>query len=318
MLKSLQGRLTLLFLAFVLLVVVSVGAMLWGSEAQRQDALLINLAGRQRMLAQQMARLAFEAGAYLIWLSLLILGTVGYYLTGLNAPYFQLRQQGLDPEAARREAVKAGQEIFPSGSIKDSLLLSARIWKTWILVAIYFTSFGGFLALTAWLPTYWKSFFGVEAATAGALTAAYSLLASLIRIAGGSLSDRLGGERTSILALLVTLTGAALFTTSHNLGLSIAAELVMALGMGVTNAAVFKLVPKEVPQAVGGASGWVGGLGAFGGFAIPPILSAFVAAQGESGYAAGFLTYVILALTSLGLSFILARTSSEETVRQLA
>lgn len=62
MLKSLQARLTVLFTAFVLLVVVSVGAMMWGSEAQRQDALLINLAGRQRMLAQQMARLAFEAG----------------------------------------------------------------------------------------------------------------------------------------------------------------------------------------------------------------------------------------------------------------
>lgn len=63
MLKSLQGRLTLLFVAFVLLVVVSVGAMMWGSETQRQDALLVNLAGRQRMLVQQMARLAFEAGA---------------------------------------------------------------------------------------------------------------------------------------------------------------------------------------------------------------------------------------------------------------
>lgn len=62
MLKSLQGRLTLLFTAFGLLVVVSVGAMMWGSETQRQDALVINLAGRQRMLAQQMARLAFEAG----------------------------------------------------------------------------------------------------------------------------------------------------------------------------------------------------------------------------------------------------------------
>lgn len=62
MLKSLQGRLTLLFVAFVLLVVVSISAMLWGSETQRQDGLLINLAGRQRMLAQQMARLAFEAG----------------------------------------------------------------------------------------------------------------------------------------------------------------------------------------------------------------------------------------------------------------
>lgn len=62
MFKSLQGRLSLLFVAFVLLVVVSVSAMMWGSETQRQDALLINLAGRQRMLAQQMARLAFEAG----------------------------------------------------------------------------------------------------------------------------------------------------------------------------------------------------------------------------------------------------------------
>lgn len=61
MLKSLQARLTLLFTAFVLLVVVSVGAMLWGSEAQRQDALLINLAGRQRMLIQQMTRLVFQA-----------------------------------------------------------------------------------------------------------------------------------------------------------------------------------------------------------------------------------------------------------------
>lgn len=63
MLKSLHARLTFLFAAFVLLVVVSVGAMLWGSETQRQDALLINLAGRQRMLAQQMTRLALEADA---------------------------------------------------------------------------------------------------------------------------------------------------------------------------------------------------------------------------------------------------------------
>jgi len=59
--KSLQARMTYLFAAFVLLVVVSVAAMIWGSETQRQDAALINLAGRQRMLAQQMARLAVAA-----------------------------------------------------------------------------------------------------------------------------------------------------------------------------------------------------------------------------------------------------------------
>ncbi|MGC8856451.1 MAG: MFS transporter [Anaerolineae bacterium] len=258
------------------------------------------------------------AGAYLIWLSLLILGTVGYYFTGLNALYFQLREQGLDPEAARREAAKAGQEIFPSGSVKESSLISARVWKTWALVAIYFTSFGGFLAMTAWLPTYWKSFLGVSAVMAGILTAAYSLLASLVRIWGGSLADRLGGERTAILALAVMLVGALLLTLSHTFGLSLAAELMMAVGMGVTNAAVFKLVPKEVPQAVGGASGWVGGLGAFGGFVIPPILSAFVRWQGESGYAFGFVTYICLALVSLGLAWLLQKIHARSLALQAA
>lgn len=63
MLTGLQGRLSLLYIAFVMLVLISVGATIWGLEMQRQDALVINLAGRQRMLAQQMARLAFEAGA---------------------------------------------------------------------------------------------------------------------------------------------------------------------------------------------------------------------------------------------------------------
>ena len=61
MLKSIQGRLSLLFIAFTVLLLISVGATYWGVETQRQDALVINLAGRQRMLIQQMARLALES-----------------------------------------------------------------------------------------------------------------------------------------------------------------------------------------------------------------------------------------------------------------
>ncbi len=56
--KSIRGRLGLLFLAFVLLVSFSVTATYWGISAQRQDALIINLAGRQRMLSQKMTWLA--------------------------------------------------------------------------------------------------------------------------------------------------------------------------------------------------------------------------------------------------------------------
>lgn len=256
------------------------------------------------------------AGAYLIWLLLLIAGTALYYFTGRNAPYFQLRERGLAPEAAREAAARAGQEIFPSGNMVTSLLVSGRIWKTWVLVALYFASFGGFIALTAWLPTYWRSYFGVEAAAAGLLTATYSLLASLVRIGGGTLADRLGGERTALLAYGTLAAGALLMTLSHAFGLSLVAEIIMAAGMGVANAAVFKLVPKEVPQAVGGASGWVGGLGAFGGFAIPPILAAFVRSLGQAGYAAGFVTYVFLGLISLALALMLGRSHVRAAVPQ--
>jgi two-component system nitrate/nitrite sensor histidine kinase NarX len=57
---SIQGRMGLLFTAFFLLVAVSVGATFWGIDAQKKDAVVINLAGRQRMLVQQMTRLALE------------------------------------------------------------------------------------------------------------------------------------------------------------------------------------------------------------------------------------------------------------------
>ena len=247
------------------------------------------------------------AGSYLAWLIFLIVGTALYYSTGRNAWYFQLLAHGEPAESAAQKAREHGQEILPAGSMKDSLMLSAQVWKTWALVAIYFTTFGGFIALTAWLPTYWKSFFDASSGTAGLLTALYSILSSVIRIGGGSVSDRLGGEKTAILSLLTMLIGAVLMTLSSNYALSITAEILMALGMGVGNAAVFKLVPQEVPQAVGGAAGWVGGLGAFGGFAIPPLMGIFVSSQGDDGYATGFVVFVALAIASLALAYILQR-----------
>jgi len=44
---------------------------------------------------------------------------------------------------------------------------------------------------------------------------------------------------------------------------------------------------KAVPKTVGGAAGWVGGLGAFGGFVIPPVMGFAVGNLGRSGYAIG-------------------------------
>ncbi len=245
------------------------------------------------------------SAAYFFWLLFLIIGTLLYIIYGRNAYYFQLIQQGIPEKEAKELAKEKGQEIFPARSIKESLVISAKIWGNWFLVIMYFTSFGGFIALTAWFPTYWRSFFGLAIVSAGLLTAIYSILASVVRVFGGVISDKIGGENTSFLALSIMLAGSFFMIFSHNYALSIIGEVIMAIGMGINNAAVFKLVPKEIPQAIGGAAGWVGGLGALGGFIIPPIMGYFVSAFGKNGYAYGFIVFVILAILSLVLNFFL-------------
>ncbi len=226
---------------------------------------------------------------------------------GRNAWYFQLRDRGASAQQAREVARDHGQELFPAGSLKESLGLSARVWRTWALVAVYFTTFGGFIALTAWLPTYWTELFGLSAVYAGLLTAVYSMLTSLIRILGGVMSDHLqeGGENTAILALLIMMVGAVVMTVAQQYQLAVPGVILMAVGMGVANAAVFKIVPQAVPHAVGGAAGWVGGLGAFGGFVIPPIMGFAVSDLGRAGYSIGFIVFIALALISLSMVWIL-------------
>ncbi len=250
------------------------------------------------------------AGSYMTWLLFLLAGVVLYAIFGRNAWYFQFRAEGRSPEEARRLAEEQGQSLFPAGSLSDSLRISARVWRTWALVWIYFTTFGGFIALTAWLPTYWKSNFEVSAVEAGLLTGLYSVLTSAIRVVGGVLSDQLreGGENTAILALLIMLSGAFIMTSTDQFELALPGEILLAFGMGVCNAAVFKLVPQEIPQAVGGAAGWVGGLGAFGGFIIPPMLGFAVSNLGKRGYSIGFIVFVFLALFSLSMAWILKYT----------
>ncbi|MBI4330826.1 MAG: MFS transporter [Chloroflexi bacterium] len=250
--------------------------------------------------------------SYLAWLFFLAAGIAIYLATGRNACYFQLVQNRVDPKAARIQACEFGQELFPKGNARQGLAAAARIWKTWVLVFIYFTTFGGFIALTAWLPTYWISLYGQTLTMAGVLTAVFSLLASVIRVPGGSLSDRLGGEKTALLALGTLLAGAAVMTFSRSFAMSVAGEVLMGAGMGVGNAAIFKLVPQYVKEAVGGASGWVGGLGAFGGFAIPPLMGLFVRNQGLPGYSTGFAIFIGLTVASLFLANLLRRTGKLE------
>lgn len=244
------------------------------------------------------------ANTYLLWLIFLVAGTIIYAIFAKDAYSFQLMKQGMNRNKANQVAKQLGQEVFPSGNAVAALKKSAKNPNTWALIALYFTSFGGFLALTTWLPTYWTEFHGQSVRAAGLLMAiGFSIFASLIRVYGGKLSDQRGGEKVAITSFAVVLIGAVMFMFTSNFWVALVAEIILAAGMGVANAAVFKLVPTYVSDAPGGASGWVGGLGAFGGFIIPPIMGYIVDTNGMQGYPRGFIVFVILALISIAISY---------------
>jgi NNP family nitrate/nitrite transporter-like MFS transporter len=251
-------------------------------------------------------------GSYAAWFVFLLIGTVVYALLAHDAYYFQLLKKGKAPSEAKEIAQELGEELFPSGQVKEALKISAKNPKTWLLVILYFTSFGGFLALTGWFPTYWNQYFGVNVTEAGLLMAlGFSILASIIRVYGGHLSDKFGGESTAIISYLIVLIGAVILIFTSQFWFALLGEIIIGIGMGTANAAVFKLVPKYVSNAPGGASGWVGGLGAFGGFVVPPILGTFTDMYGKKGYAQGFWVYVILAVIAVFVSFLLKRWSKK-------
>ncbi len=237
--------------------------------------------------------------AYFAWTVFLLAGTLLYLWIGQNAYFFQYRAAGYTAAESREAARAHGQEMFPTGSVKQSLLLSAKVPATWILVASYFSTFGGFLALTAWFPTYWQQYFQLDAVHAGLFTAVFSVSSALLRVPGGKLADKFGGLKVGFIALCLLLASSLLMGFAYRPAAAFIWAMLIAVAFGLNNAAVFKLVPFYVPQSVGGASGWVGGLGAFGGFVIPPVMGWVVGRLGPSGYARGFMVFSALALANL-------------------
>ncbi len=253
-------------------------------------------------------------GAYSVWFAILLGLTIVYALFIKDAPWFQLRAHGASVDPAHL-ADLGGSELVPSGSALTGLKRAAAIPATWALVFFYFLSFGGFLAFTSWLPTYWHAMYDASLRDAGLLTAAFALVSALVRVAGGLLSDRISIRYALPGNFLLMLVGTLVLAFSGSFWISLSATIAVAAGMGLQNAIVFKLVPSYVPDAVGGASGWIGGLGALGGFVIPPIMGfATGLIGGPSAYALGFLPFAFLILLSGPVVVWLSRWSTRDGV----
>ncbi|MBL8148579.1 MAG: NarK/NasA family nitrate transporter [Blastocatellia bacterium] len=160
----------------------------------------------------------------------------------------------------------------PKPSIAKSLgerLAPLKESMSWVLSLFYFLTFGGFVAMSIYLPTFLTEVFGLTAKDAGFRTAGFVVLSTSLRPVGGILADRVGGNRILMLIFPVVGLMAVLMSFTYMATFTIGA-LGMAAAIGLGNGAVFKLVPEHFPQDVGSVTGLVGAAGGLGGF-FPPL-----------------------------------------------
>ena len=170
----------------------------------------------------------------------------------------------------------------------------------WAFSLIYGVTFGGFIGLTTFLPTYYHEQFGVSKVQAGQLTMLAAFMAAAVRIAGGWISDRWGGVNTLTLVLLavaaslmlVPLVSASLVLTTLLLMFSFAA-------LGAGNGALFQLVPLRWPTTTAVAGSMIGEIGALGGGLVPNAMG--LSKQFAGTFAWGFVLFAVLALSMLGV-----------------
>jgi len=80
----------------------------------------------------------------------------------------------------------------------SQMLAPLKDIHVWRLGAYYFIVFGLFVAFSQWLVPYFVNVYALPLATAGAFAAAFSFPSGVIRILGGWLSDKHGGNKVTL------------------------------------------------------------------------------------------------------------------------
>ncbi|HYD89303.1 MAG TPA: MFS transporter [Vitreimonas sp.] len=211
----------------------------------------------------------WEAVAQYWAIGLVAIAVLFFLFTKDDPDLLERRKNGVRPRSMR-------EQFAP--------LKNVQVWR---FSLYYFFVFGAFVALALWLPSYLVGVYGLDLKTAGMMAAFFSVPASLFRIYGGHLSDKVGARQVMYWTFLVGIATTFLLSyppTSYVIegiegpiafrletGLIAFTVLVFVLGffMSLGKAAVFKHIPVYYPKDVGAVGGLVGMIGGLGGFVLP-------------------------------------------------
>ena len=181
------------------------------------------------------------------------------------------------------------------------------LWERdgWAFNMIYVITFGGFLGLATFLPSFFYSQFHVSKIEAGSLTVLATLTGSLTRVAGGWIADRIGGITTLSIVFLVVIAGFLGLLGSPSLLPTTLLFMLCFAALGAGNGATFQLVPLRWPLTTAVAGAMIGEIGALGGGILPNLLGQ--SRQHTGSYALGFLAYVAFSLLVLVMIRVVSR-----------
>ncbi|MFI4934079.1 MAG: nitrate/nitrite transporter [Caulobacterales bacterium] len=181
-----------------------------------------------------------------------------------------------DPGKGSASSASMGKQL--------AVLRDRRVWK---YCQYYSIVFGGFTALSIWLPQYFMSQYHFSIAQASLMAACFSLPAGVLRAAGGWLSDRFGAHNVTwwvmwaawvcLFLLSYPQTDLIIQTVRQPLAIHIGvpvwgfAGLMFVLGVAFAcgMASTFKYLGDDFPTNLGAVSGIVGMAGGLGGFLLP-------------------------------------------------
>jgi NNP family nitrate/nitrite transporter-like MFS transporter len=174
------------------------------------------------------------------------------------------------------------------------------LWEKdgWSFNLIYIITFGGFIGLSTFLPSFFYSEFNVSKVEAGWLTMLAAIMGSGIRALGGLAADRVGGIAALCVVLLAAIGCFLALSTQPSLVVSTLLFMLCFAALGAGNGALFQLVPLRWPGNTAIAASMIGEVGALGGAILPNVMG--LSKQYTGDFATGFLAYAGLSALVLG------------------
>ncbi len=254
-----------------------------GSFPARYKGLAMGLVGAGNVGTSIAALLAPQLAQAWGWKSVYGIAAIGLLLPVLVMIFLAREPDDVDKHASFREHIAC---LFE----KDG----------WAFSIIYAVTFGGFIGLTSFLPSYYYDQFGVSKVQAGQLTMLAAFMGAALRVFGGWISDHWGGVNTLTgVLVIVAITLLLCGMSSGSLVLTTLLMMLCFAALGAGNGALFQLVPLRWPLTTAVAGSMIGEIGALGGGLVPNAMG--LSKQYTGTYFWGFALFAVLSLGVLGM-----------------